>query len=179
MASDRPSAPTGAATKPCAISKFRFEFRDCGAGCGPGSARQKTTVNRTLGRADRLIDGRDTLLAQFRRSSRPRSQTTTESTLAKRRTPPGGGVRAARRRPAPSPAVSPSRKRLTARPTSTPLLSLSTKRKSIIPVCLRRFPCSHEASVERTDHSRCRARARALWRLWRRACRLVDGGARR
>ena len=101
MASDRPSAPTGAATKPCAISKFRFEFRDCGAGCGPGSARQKTTVNRTLGRADRLIDGRDTLLAQFRRSSRPRSQTTTESTLAKRRTPPGGGVRgdAPRHRP--------------------------------------------------------------------------------
>ena len=82
-------------------SKFRFEFRDCGAGCGPGSARQKTTVNRTLGRADRLIDGRDTLLAQFRRSSRPRSQTTTESTLAKRRTPPGGGVRgdAPRHRP--------------------------------------------------------------------------------
>ena len=178
MASDRPSAPTGAATKPCAISKFRIEFRDCGAGgCGPGSARQKTTVNRTLGRADRLIDGRDTLLAQFRRSSRPRSQTTTESTLAKRRTPPGGGVRGDG--PAPSPAVSPSRKRLTARPTSTPLLSLSTKRKSIIPVCLRRFPCSHEASVERTDHSRCLARARALWRLWRRACRLVDGGARR
>ena len=101
MASDRPSAPTGAATKPCAISKFRFEFRDCGAGCGPGSARQKTTVNRTLGRADRLIDGRDTLLAQFRRSSRPRSQTTTESTLAKRRTPPGGGVRDALRGDAP------------------------------------------------------------------------------
>ena len=90
MASDRPSAPTGAATKPCAISKFRFEFRDCGARDAARDPRdRKQPCNRTLGRADRLIDGRDTLLAQFRRSSRPRSQTTTESTLAKRRTPPG------------------------------------------------------------------------------------------